>query len=273
MRIWSILLIESDLKWCIHRSRSLFSYPTERHQQSSTVVTVGLWALMRTKQWSVGVTNERKPPISTYTIHGVPQASVKTAKYLGLNISTNLSWTLHIDQVANNANNTNVFLRRNISTCPSKIKEQCYRIMVRPIMEYACVVWDPITQIEMVQRRAASFVYGDYRITTSVRSMLRNLEWDTLKLRRQQIKFIMLFRVIDGLVALSTKPYLVPKGASTTTGDHNLRLLVHYSRVQYYQHSCFPSTIRLWNILPDSVATASSLEGFKERLHHIQPAY
>ena len=24
MRIWSILLIQSDLKWCIHLSRSLF---------------------------------------------------------------------------------------------------------------------------------------------------------------------------------------------------------------------------------------------------------
>ena len=26
MRIWSILLIKSDLKWCIHLSRSLISY-------------------------------------------------------------------------------------------------------------------------------------------------------------------------------------------------------------------------------------------------------
>ena len=26
MRIWSILKIKSDLKWCIHLSRSLFSY-------------------------------------------------------------------------------------------------------------------------------------------------------------------------------------------------------------------------------------------------------
>ena len=26
MRIWSILLIKSDLKWCIHLGRSLFLY-------------------------------------------------------------------------------------------------------------------------------------------------------------------------------------------------------------------------------------------------------
>ena len=127
------------------------------------------------------VTYKRKPLISTYNIHGVPLASVKTVKYLGLNISTNLSWTPHIDNVAKKANNTNAFLRRNISTFPSKIKEQCYRTMVRPIMEYACVVWDPITQkdthkIEMVQRRAARFVYGDYRTTNSVTSMLNSLQ-------------------------------------------------------------------------------------------------
>ena len=26
MRIWSILLIQSEIKWCIHQSRSLFLY-------------------------------------------------------------------------------------------------------------------------------------------------------------------------------------------------------------------------------------------------------
>ena len=31
MRIWSILLIKSDLKWCIHLGKSLFIFLKETH--------------------------------------------------------------------------------------------------------------------------------------------------------------------------------------------------------------------------------------------------
>ena len=42
-----------------------------------------------------------------------------------------------------------------------------YTTLVRPIIEYACIIWEPVTQknireLEMVQRRAARFVTGDY---------------------------------------------------------------------------------------------------------------
>ena len=224
------------------------------------------------------VTNKKKPLMSTYTIHGVPLATVNDAKYLGLNISANLSWTTHIDSVAKKANNIHAFPRRNISTCPKNIKEQCYRTMVRPIMEYSCAIWDPLTQkdtnkIEMVQRRAARFVCGDYKTTSSVTAMLNNLQWDTLQQRRQRLKVIMLYRVIYGLVAIPSQPYLLPRGASTTTRGHCLRFQVPYSRVQCHQQSFFPSTIRLWNSLPDNVATADTMEVFKERLQDLPPTY
>jgi hypothetical protein len=56
------------------------------------------------------MTNKRKPLISTYTINGVPLATVKTAKYLGLNISTNLTWTPHINSVTKKAKTSQLFV-------------------------------------------------------------------------------------------------------------------------------------------------------------------
>ena len=85
---------------------------------------------------------------------------------------------------------------------PKKIKAQCYTILVRPITEYACIIWDPITQknirqLDMVQRRAARFVNGDYKTTSSVTQMLVDPQWIELQERRKQAKVIMLYRKVN----------------------------------------------------------------------------
>jgi hypothetical protein len=106
-----------------------------------------------------------------------------------------VSWNHHIGTVTKKANNINAFLSRNISSGPSKIKAQCYTTLVRPTMEYACIIWDPVTQknireLEMVQRRAARFVTEDYRTTSSMTQMLA-LQWTELQQCMKRAKVIM----------------------------------------------------------------------------------
>jgi hypothetical protein len=57
--------------------------------------------------------------------------------------------------------------------------------LVRPLLEYACTVWDPFTNVniqklESVQRRSAWFVINDYRQTSSLTSMLNTLTVATI---------------------------------------------------------------------------------------------
>ena len=153
------------------------------------------------------------------------------------------------------------------------IEDQCYLTLVRPIMEYACVVWDPITQkniteLERVQRKAVRFVMGDYKTTSSARSMLEHLEWSTLEERRKRVKVTMLYRymIIHQVVAIPAQPYLIPRGVASTTRGHCQRYQIPYSRLQCHQQSFFPSTIIQWNELPAEAVSASTVDDFKTSL-------
>ena len=53
--------------------------------------------------------------------------------------------------------------------------------------------------------------------------------------------------------------------ASTTRGNCQ-RYQLPYSRLQCHQQSFFPSTIRLWNELPQEAVSASTVDAFKTSL-------
>jgi hypothetical protein len=48
------------------------------------------------------------------------------------------------------------------------------------------------TELERVQRKVARFVMGDYKTTSSVKSMLEHLKWPTLEERRKRAKVTMI---------------------------------------------------------------------------------
>ena len=103
------------------------------------------------------------------------------------------------------ATNSLHFLRWNIQDCPPLVKEQCYKTLVPPTMEYTSSVWDPYTntnikKLEMVQRRAVCFVKGDYGRTSSLTALLDELGLDTIQERRQQAKATLFYRIVYGLV-------------------------------------------------------------------------
>ena len=57
-------------------------------------------------------------------------------------ISSNLNWVIHVNRVAASANKSLGFIRRNVRTKSSKIREKAYKTIVRPQLEYASVLWD-----------------------------------------------------------------------------------------------------------------------------------
>ena len=100
------------------------------------------------------ITIKREPVIFYYKVMGHTLESALHYPYLGVELSSTLDWSHHIDNKVNKANKTLGFLRRNLSNCPESIKELAYKALVRPHLEYACPVWDPWMDKHMKQKEA-----------------------------------------------------------------------------------------------------------------------
>ena len=219
------------------------------------------------------ITRKRNPIIHNYTLHDRILDCPDTAKYLGVHLSKDLSWNCHINAITKKANSTSAFLQRNISPCPRQTKVLCYKALVRPIVEYACTVWDPHTQkninkLEMLQRRYARFVFNDYQRTSSVTSMLQQLQWPTLQERRAQYKLVMVYRCVNFLVDIPPA-YLAPSPMVSKRG-HSQMIIVPFARTLAYQRSFFPDTIRMWNSLPQKVVNCTTVDRFRQEVQATQ---
>ena len=92
------------------------------------------------------MTGSRRPLSSTYSLYGQVLKTVTCAKYLGVDISSGLSWNPNIDRIAGSANRTLGFVRGNIRTKIPKVCEKAYNVLIRPQLEYATAMWDPHTK-------------------------------------------------------------------------------------------------------------------------------
>jgi hypothetical protein len=89
------------------------------------------------------------------------------------------------------------------------------------------------SRLESVQRRAARFATGNYNTTSSVTTMLNHLNWDTLQQRRLRTKAIMMYRIVNGLVAIEPPPFIHHLGAATRGQQH--KYIVPYSRTTVHK--------------------------------------
>ena len=74
---------------------------------------------------------------ASYNINNTRLELVASHTYMGVILSDDLSWKLHINYVINNANRMLGFLKRNFTLAPSSLKLTLYKTLVRPKLEYA----------------------------------------------------------------------------------------------------------------------------------------
>jgi len=222
----------------------------------------------------IHVTKNKNVIKHQYLLHGQILESASNAKYLGLDLSSDLSFNTHINRITSQANRSLGFIKRNITTKNKKVRELAYKSLVRPQVEYASTIWSPYTkskihQVEMVQRRTARWVTNDYSPLSSVTAMQEVLGWRSLEHRRLDCRLIMFYKIYHNLVAIRLPSYIqTPQRLSRHMHPLSLRQIQVSS--DYHKYSFFPHSVVLWNNLPGHIATLPDLEQFKRAVAKIQ---
>ena len=133
---------------------------------------------------------------ASYTSVGTDLENVESIKYLGVTITSDLRWDTHVNNVCTKANRTLGFLGRNLYSCPQEVKEAVYKGLVFGLRPPDVALQE---ELESVQKRAARFVTGNYSYETgSMTGILGQLKWESLKKKRKDNRFILLYKGLNG---------------------------------------------------------------------------
>ena len=143
-----------------------------------------------------------------------------------------------------------------------------FNALVRPILEYACPVWNPylvkhIHSIESIQRRATRLICGSDKPYSE---RLTKLNWSSLELRRKYLCLLQLYKIIHGYSDIDYTAYVDLTGPTRTRSNHDFKIRPKAARTNYFKFSFFNRYVNNWNSLPNSVMSASSLSSFKTLL-------
>ena len=187
------------------------------------------------------------PTFDHLSVNDTQIENVTNFKLLGVIISSNLTWNLHIDYICTNASKRlfSAFTQTLWST--NKKTGHYYSSFVRPILEYACQVWHfsltqkLIEQVEQIQRRALRIIIP----TLSYNECLDSLNMDTLYERRRRLCYQMYKSALDPGNKLNG---LLPKPKVNNYSLRNNRTFpLLKCRTERFSKSFIPKSISTWD--------------------------
>lgn len=121
----------------------------------------------------ISFSRKRTNSVFHYSINNTVVSTARSYKYIGVYLSSDLSWKTHVTTILSKASQYLGYLRRNLRNAPSNVRKLAYLTYVRPQLEYASSTWPPyqdylIRMLEAVQKRTARFISGNYDHHSSI---------------------------------------------------------------------------------------------------------
>ena len=186
---------------------------------------------------------------------------------LDILMDSKLKFHMHTDSVVNKAYRVLGLINKSFECKDPDIVLKLYKSLVRPIVEYANVIWAPHyildqQKVERIQRKATRIIPSFHGSTYNDR--MRILSLPSLQYQRRRGDLIFLYQILGNFYNIDKNKFFSPTFLSTR--GHNRKIFKPHSR-------CVPRTsffairvINDWNSLPQSVVDAPCINGFKKLL-------
>ena len=210
------------------------------------------------------VNNTKNPRLTDYTMKQLKLTRQSTMNDLGTTVSEDLKWKVNIEAMIKKANSRLWLVRKTLGwDAPLKAKCTAYLSMVRSILEYNSVIWNPsdkntIYDIEKVQRHATNFITNNpYRtepgyLTYEERLDICNLM--PLSYRRELTDIIFFCRSYNNKINFNIREHLDfcnrAIGARTRNVNQQLNLPIPKTKTTTAAHFYPTRLARIWNSLP-----------------------
>ncbi|PJE78268.1 hypothetical protein CI610_02801 [invertebrate metagenome] len=198
---------------------------------------------------------------------------VTSHTHLGITLSANGNWTDHLQHIISKASKKLAVLRNLKFSIDRKSLQTLYCSFIRPLLEYGDIVWDNITLgqsklLESIQLEAARIITGATKLTSHDRLYLES-GLDTLVNRRRKHKIIKFHQMVhDQCPTYLTN--LLPARHSNIH-SYNTRRADSFKlipcRTNLFKDSFLPSSVVLWNALPEVIKTNPSIINLKKFLN------
>jgi len=183
--------------------------------------------------------------------------TVPHCRDLGVTITSDLSPSLHIQQITTKAHQRANSILRCFMSGNVTLLVRAFVVYARPVLEYNSITWSPhlkqkIMVIEKVQRQFTKRLHGYKNLT--YRDRLTKLALPSLELRRLHLDLIYCYKIVFGLIKLNFSDFF--EFSSLPTRRHAYKLYKSRSsnvRVNFF--AC--RVVNVWNSLPDTVSFTS----------------
>ena len=219
-----------------------------------------------TKCKSVLLSRKQNVTTPTLTLDGCPLDFVREYKYLGILISTDLSWKRHIEGICVKVNKLVGMLYWKFSLCANPyIMARLYLSQIRPHLEYGVQVWHPhlatdTAALEKVQKFALRICSRNWCSTDG--DLLEMFKLESLEHRRIHLSLCRFSKIINGHVTYP--PNHLPNRYFPSRCTHTLQYCIPPARTNHLKCSFMPRTIAVWNNLPADCVSCSSYSAFKK---------